>query len=214
MKQLFRYLLLPILGLGLTAVRSAEPSNVRISFVQPERFSDFRIQGRQEIVSAAIFRDDVSTYLSPIVAKRFPGCTLSLKFTNIDLAGRIATSHPLKLNNVRIDRNIAFPLRLYFDYQLSDSHGRTLAAGSKGLVDTDYLYRYNYYPNQTKTETLFYEKVTLYRWLSTVTPSGVNVDQTLNFLLPTKLIIRQLTKKSLSSPGNFALQSHRSPGPG
>ena len=151
MKQLFRYLLLPILGLGLTAVRSAEPSNVRISFVQPERFSDFRIQG---------------------------------------------------------------PLRLYFDYQLSDSHGRTLAAGSKGLVDTDYLYRYNYYPNQTKTETLFYEKVTLYRWLSTVTPSGVNVDQTLNFLLPTKLIIRQLTKKSLSSPGNFALQSHRSPGPG
>jgi hypothetical protein len=129
MKQLFRYLLLPILGLGLTAVRSAEPSNVRISFVQPERFSDFRIQGRQEIVSAAIFRDDVSTYLSPIVAKRFPGCTLSLKFTNIDLAGRIATSHPLKLNNVRIDRNVASPLRLYFDYQLSDSHGRTLAAG-------------------------------------------------------------------------------------
>jgi len=114
MKQLCCYLLLPILGLGLTAVLSAEPSNVRISFVRPERFSDFRIQGRQEIASAAIFRDNVSTYLSPVVAKRFPGCTLSLKFTNIDLAGRIATSVPLRLSNIRIDRNIASPLRLYF----------------------------------------------------------------------------------------------------
>jgi hypothetical protein len=178
MKQLFCYLLLAILGPGLTAALSAESSNVRISFVQPERFSDFRIQGRQEIASAAIFRDDVSTYLSPILAKRFPGCTLSLKFTNIDLAGRIATSIPLRLNNVRIDRNVASPLRLYFEYKLSDSHGRTLAAGSKGLVDTNYLYRYNYYPNLTRTETLFYEKATLYRWLRTVTPSGGNVDQT------------------------------------
>jgi len=120
----------------------------------------------------------VSTYLSPVVGKRFPGCTLSLKFTNIDLAGRIATSVPLRLSNIRIDRNIASPLRLYFEYKLSDSHGRTLAAGSKGLVDADYLYRYNYYPSQTKTETFFYEKVTLYRWLRTVTPSGRNVDQT------------------------------------
>jgi hypothetical protein len=172
MKQLFCWLLLPILGLGLTAVLSAEPSNVRISFVRPERFSDFRIQGRQEIASAAIFRDDVSTYLSPVVAKRFPDCTLSLKFTNIDLAGRIATSVPLRLNNIRIDRNVASPLRLYFEYKLSDSHGRTLAAGSKSLVDTDYLYRYSYYSNQTKSETLFYEKVTLYRWLGTVTPQA------------------------------------------
>jgi hypothetical protein len=137
MKQSFCYLWLPILGLGLTAVFSAEPSNVRISFLRPGTFSDFRIQGRQEIASAAIFRDDVATYLSPIVVKRFPGCTLSLKFTNIDLAGRIATSVPLRLSNIRIDRNLASPLRLYFDYKLSDSHGRSLAAGSKALVETD-----------------------------------------------------------------------------
>ena len=176
MKQSFCYLWLPILGLALTAVFSAEPSNVRISFLRPGTFSDFRIQGRQEIASAAIFRDDVATYLSPVVAKRFPGCTLSLKFTNIDLAGRIATSVPPRLSNIRIDRNLASPLRLYFGYKLSDSHGRTLAAGSKTLVETDYLYRYNYYPNQPKTETLFYEKAALYRWLGTVTPSGVNVD--------------------------------------
>jgi Protein of unknown function (DUF3016) len=172
MKKLLRYLLLPIFGLSLTAVFAAESSNVHISFVQPERFSDLRIQGRQEAPSAAIFRDEVSTYLSPIMAKRFPGCTLSLKFTDIDLAGRIATSKPRKLSNVRIDRNVASPLRMYFDYKLSDSNGKTLATGSKSLVDPDYLYRYTYYPNQSRSDTLFYEKVTLYRWLSTVAPSA------------------------------------------
>jgi hypothetical protein len=178
MKQLRCYLLLPILALGLTAILSAEPSNVRINFVQPGRFSDFRIQGRQETASAAIFRDEVSTYLSPLVARRFPGCTLSLKFTDIDLAGRIATSHPLKFNNLRIDRNVASPLRLYFDYKLSDSQGKTLTGGAKSLVDPDYLYRYSYYPNEVRNQILFYEKATLYRWFRTVTPSAVNRDQT------------------------------------
>jgi hypothetical protein len=175
MKGLLSALLLPLLSLGLTAALSAERDNVRINFVQPEKFSDFRVQGRQENVSAGIFRDEVSIYLSPFVAKRFPGSSLSLKFTDIDLAGRIDLSKTRKLSNVRIDRNIASPLRLYFDYALTDSHGKILASGSKSLVDADYLYRYNYYPNQTKGDTLFYEKATLNRWLGTVAPSGTNM---------------------------------------
>jgi hypothetical protein len=172
MKKLLSALLLPLVILSLTAALSAEPGNVRINFVQPENFSDFRIQGRQENVSAGIFRDQVSSYLSPIVAKRFPGDNLTLKFTDIDLAGRIDPSKTRKLSNVRIDRNIASPLRMYFDYTLTDSHGKILASGSQSLVDVDYLYRYNYYPNQTKSDTLFYEKATLNRWIGTLSLSG------------------------------------------
>jgi hypothetical protein len=152
--------------LGLATVFSAEPGNVRISFDHPRRFSDFRIQGRQEIDSAAIFRDEVSSYLSPLVAKRFPGSTLSLRFTDIDLAGRIDPYRIRRLNNVRIDRNIASPLRLYFSYTLANSRGEILASGSESLVDPEYLYRYTYYPNQTRSDTLFYEKATLNRWLA------------------------------------------------
>jgi hypothetical protein len=174
-KQLFYCLVLPILGLGLSTAFYAEAGNIRISFDHPEKFSDFRIQGRQENVSAGIFRDEVSSYLSPIVAKRFPGSTLSLKFTDIDLAGRIDLSRTRRLSNVRIDRNIASPLRFYFDYALSDSRGKIVASGSKSLVDPDYLYRYTYYPNQTRSDTLFYEKATLNRWLGTVVPSNTSV---------------------------------------
>jgi hypothetical protein len=175
LKQLFYSLVLPILSLGLTTAFHAAAGNVRISFDHPEKFSDFRIQGRQENVSAGIFRDEVSSYLSPIVAKRFPGSTLSLKFTDVDLAGRIDLSKTRRLSNVRIDRNIASPLRLYFEYALTDSRGKTLASGSKSLVDPDYLYRYNYSPNQTRSDTLFYEKATLNRWLGTLVSSSANV---------------------------------------
>jgi DUF3016 family protein len=174
-KRLPCCLLLSMLCLGWATAHSTEPSNVRISFVDPEKFSDFRIQGRQENVSAAIFRDEVTAYLSPYVAKRFPGAILSLNFTDIDLAGRLDPSRTRKLPNARIDRNIASPVRLYFDYRLTDSHRTILASGSKALVDSDYLYRYTYYPNQTRSDTLFYEKVTLSRWLATLSPSGSNV---------------------------------------
>ncbi len=173
MKKLFSALLL--FSVGLTTAFSKEPENVRINFVQPKNFSDFHIQGRLEEPSAGIFRDQISAYLSPIIAKRFPGDTLTLTFTNIDLAGRIDPSKTRKLSNVRIDRNVASPLRLYFDYALTDSHGNMLATGSKSLVDADYLYRYTYYPEQAKSATLFYEKVTLYRWIDTSNLSEAKV---------------------------------------
>jgi hypothetical protein len=69
----------------------------------------------------------------------------------------------------------ASPLRLYFDYTLTDSKARILASGSKALVDGNYLYRYIYYPNSARWGTLFYEQATLKRWLDYLTPSGSTV---------------------------------------
>jgi hypothetical protein len=81
-----------------------------------------------------------------------------------------------KFTNVRFDRNMgANPLRLYFDYTLTDSQGRILASGSKALVDGDYIQRYIYYPNSERWATLFYEKVSLRRWFDYLTPSGPTV---------------------------------------
>jgi hypothetical protein len=175
MKTLYSALFLSLISLGLTATLSAEPADVQVDFVKPENFTDFRIQGRQENVSAGIFRDQISAYLSPIVAKRFPGDSLKLKFTDIDLAGRIDLSRTRQLSNIRIDRNVASPLRLYFDFTLTDAKGKILASGSKSLVDPDYLYRYTYYSERARSATLFYEKATLNRWIDTLTLSKVKV---------------------------------------
>ena len=176
MRNIFYSLLVAIVSLGLSTADAAEPSNVRIDFVHPERFSDFSIQGRQEITSAPIFRDQVSSYLSRYVASRFPGATLTLRFTDIDLAGRLEPWRIRKFNDVRFDRTMgASPLRLYFDYTLTDSKGRILASGSRALVDGDYINRYVNYPNIEKSATLFYEKVTLKRWFDYLTPSGSSI---------------------------------------
>jgi Protein of unknown function (DUF3016) len=170
-----RLILLPLLLFGTFAALGSEPGNVRIEFVHPERFTDFKILGRQEIESAQIFRDEVSPYLSPVMAKRFPGATLFLKFTDINLAGRYELSRTRNFNNVRFDRDIASPLRLEFEYTLTDPKGKVLTSGPKSLVETDYLRRYINYPNSEKVSTLFYEKVTLSLWLRYLTPSSSNL---------------------------------------
>lgn len=172
MNLLHRLVLLPLLIFGTCAALGNESGNVRLEFVHPERFTDFRIQGRQEIESAQIFRDQVSPYLSPVVARRFPGVTLSLKFTDINLAGRLNTSDIRKFSNVRFEREGAHPLRLDFDYALADSRGRVLESGTKSLVDSDYLRRYVNYPISLRGSPLFYEEKTLSRWLNSETPTS------------------------------------------
>jgi len=175
MRKLVCAVFLPLLTFGLTVAFSSEPGSVQIDFVQPEKFSDFRIEGRQGNESARIFRDQVSTYLSPILAKRFPGDSLTLTFTDIDLAGRLDPSRTRRLSNARIDRNMASPLRMYFDFSLADPQGKIVAKGSTSVVDQDYLYRYTYYSGPDKNSTLFYEKAALNRWISTLRPSGPKV---------------------------------------
>jgi hypothetical protein len=174
MKTFFYSLAVPLISLALSTAHAAQPSNVEIGYVRPIRFTDFRIQGRNEIDSAKIFRDQISPSLSATTAERFPGAKLSLTFTDINLAGH-PSSRIRNLNNVRIDREGASPLRLEFQYKLADAKGRILTAGTKSLVDSDYLYNHVNYPNSDKITTLFYERTTLTRWLAGLTPSGASL---------------------------------------
>ena len=164
MRKFLNLLLVPMISLGLWTGYAAEPSNVRINFVHPEYFTDFRIQDRDERASAPIFRDEVSSYLSSTVAKRFPGKTLTLTFTDIDLAGRLG-NRP-KVNQVRFNREVGpSPIRMSFNYAVTDSKGAVVAGGSKALLSQDYLFDYSWYPPSLKTSTLFFEEATLRKWV-------------------------------------------------
>ena len=162
MNRFYVLLLAAVLSQGLSAAQATESSNVRIEFVHPERFTDFRIQDRDENASVPIFRSEVSTYLSPLVAKRFPGKTLTLRFTDIDLAGRLG-NRP-RFNQVRFNHQFGSPIRLSFDYTVTDSKGSVVEAGSKSLLAQDYLHDYVNYPQSLKSSTIFYEKATLLKW--------------------------------------------------
>jgi hypothetical protein len=57
----------------------------KISKDNPERFTDFRINNRDFQHSSTVFTRDVTSALKPVMARRFPGHTLNLRYTNIDL---------------------------------------------------------------------------------------------------------------------------------
>src|SRR5258707_9353466 len=51
---------------------AATPSNVIMTFVHPERLTDFRVQGRNEQDSAVKFAREMSSALAPTVARQAP----------------------------------------------------------------------------------------------------------------------------------------------
>jgi hypothetical protein len=117
-----------------TAIPSAPsvpsaPAVVTIDFVDPGRFTDFRINNQDFQRSSTVFTRDVTSALRPVMARRFPGHTLKLRYTNIDLAGR-RTPGPQGLRVVSATR----PPWLAFDYVLQNPSGRTIASGSRRLV--------------------------------------------------------------------------------
>ena len=105
------------------------PAVVTIDFVDPGRFTDFRVNNQDFQRSSTIFSRDVTSALRPVMARRFPGHTLKLRYTNIDLAGR-RTPGPQGLRVVSANT----PPWLAFDYVLQNPSGRTIASGSRRLV--------------------------------------------------------------------------------
>jgi DUF3016 family protein len=174
MRKLF-YLLLTIVSCGFSAAEAAEASNVRVEFTHPEYFTDFRIEGRNETASVPIFRDAVSSQLSPVVSKRFPGQTLVLRFTDIDLGGRLG-NRP-RSSDVRFYHQLGPPIRLSFDYSFLDSKGNLVAGGSKSLLEQDYLRDYVNLPQSLKSSPVFYDVASLTKWVRGLESSNARVAQ-------------------------------------
>ena len=172
MKGNVRWLTLLVLGAALSSVIAVERGNVRIDFVQPQRFTDFRIQGWDERGSAPIFASKISNYLAPIVARRFPGATLSLRFTDIRLAGRTEPWRGPQVYDKRFAVNMRYPMWLYFDYSLVDSRGNVLSQGSKNITEVDYIQRYVIWNYGTRS-TLFYEQMVLRDWVNRLQATSV-----------------------------------------
>jgi hypothetical protein len=146
---------------------AATSSSVIMTFVHPERFTDFRVQDRNEWDSAVKFAREMSSALAPTVAKQAPGCTLAFRFTDIDLGGRYERRLTRRFNDVRFYHNGREPVRFYFDYTLTDSRGRVLARGSDSATDVLYLGKYPSEPARLPFEEFFFEKQALMSWIGT-----------------------------------------------
>ena len=141
--------------------RGAGPSVVTIQFVNPGSFTDFSVQGRDLQNSVTVFTQQITRTLEPVMESRFPGCFLTLRFTDIDLAGR---RNSIGASSARVVRTRT-PTRFSFFYVLQNKSGGTIASGSERVVDTA---RLSLSGNPNQNRLLANESRTLRRWLQTL----------------------------------------------
>ena len=130
---------------------------IKVQYINPRSFTDFSIHDRNIQYSASLLTGEITRTLEPIMKSRFPGSTLTLQFTNIDLAG----SGSVGTKSVRIVRTHT-PARLSFNYLLADQSGRPLSSGSQSLVDNSNFGRTGY---TTRTGPVSTEIRMLQNWL-------------------------------------------------
>jgi Protein of unknown function (DUF3016) len=141
--------------------RSAAATVVAVQFVDPGRFTDFSVQGRDVRYSTSVFAQEVVRTLTPVMESRFSGYLLTLRFTDIDLAGHRSS---VGASSVRIVRSQT-PARLSFEYVLRDKSGSTVARGSQRLVDDA---RRTLSSNPGRSRSLSTESRMLQRWLQSL----------------------------------------------
>jgi len=162
-KHFSRHLIGVLLAVSAaSSALAASSSNVVMTYDHPERFTDFRVQDRNEWDSAAWFTRNMTEALAPTVAQQAPGCTLSFRFTDIDLGGRY---HRDRSNHVRVYDNGREPVRMYFHYTLTDPRGRVIASGSDSATDAVYLGKYPSEPSKFQFEEFYFERKTLMSWI-------------------------------------------------
>ena len=150
-----------VINIGCTTQsdRVAASSLVTIQYVDPGRFTDFSVHGRDVRYSASVFTQEVTRTLEPVMGRRFPGYLLTLRFTNIDLAGRRSSAGA---SSVRVVRNRT-PARLSFDYVLRNNSDRSVASGSQRLVDSAHTLS-----SRNRSGSLNNESRMLRRWLESL----------------------------------------------
>ncbi len=168
-----------LLAVTASSAWAASPANVVVTYAHPEKFSstssgyftDFVVQDRSERETAARFAREIPSKLGPTLAKVAPGCTLTFQFTDIDLGGRYQPGLGPNFRQIRFYKGFGRdPVRLYFNYTLTDPRGRGLMHGSSAATDASYV---GFSPNlaiediQLKYDEFYFEQELLKSWIRT-----------------------------------------------
>jgi DUF3016 family protein len=176
---LWRSLTLLLAVTASSSALAASPANIVITYDHPEKLSgtssghytDFVVQDRSERETAARFAREMPSKLGPTLAKVAPGCTLTFQFTDIDLGGRYEPRLGPNFRQIRFYKGLGRdPVRLYFNYTLTDPKGRVLLHGSSAATSAGYI---GFSPNLTvediqfKYDEFYFEQEILKSWIKT-----------------------------------------------
>lgn len=147
-------------GEGRTVARA------NVEFFEPQKFTDVR--------DTYMGDPDRTTYLEQIrhhlleQAKYYvpEGCTLSVTFTDIDMAGDFEPWHGPRWTDVRIVKDI-YPPRIDLTFRLTDAEGKVLKEGKRELRDLAFLMKIT---TAFRDDSVRHEKALLDDWLRSEFP--------------------------------------------
>ena len=149
-------LLLP--GCAAAALDPEHVSNISVTFVEPEKFTNVRRteweqNSRTLLAARAKFMQDTGEHTLP------PDMMLFIKVTDVKLAGDFEPWLGPPFNQTRIIKSV-YPPRIVLEFRLLDDRGRIVKQGKRYLTDVDYQRR----DAQLREEYLRYEKNMLRDW--------------------------------------------------
>jgi hypothetical protein len=151
-----------IAPLSAAAATRAE-SSVSVTFVNPEKFTENRLYGRQDRFNRIDYLARLKAYLikqGQAILK--PGQNLHVDITDIRLAGAYEPWRGPQWSYVRIMRDV-YPPQIDLDFKLVDQDAKVLREGKRVLRDPAYLN--NGSPSAGTGASLYYDKALLRRWL-------------------------------------------------
>ena len=146
-------------GCAASASQDEAVSRVSVSFVEPQKFTDSR---RIELAptSARVLRE-LEKFLIETGGRYLPPTTkLSIRVTDIDLAGDFELFRGPQADQVRITKGL-YPPRIMLEFEVIDGTAAVVRSGKRDLTDLNYQLR-NVYPRE---DYLRYEKDILRDWL-------------------------------------------------
>lgn len=148
-------------------------SRVIVEWIEPKTFRDVK----HPSMSSKRYREqvfsDLETFLASLGERLPDDQVLTIKVTNLDMAGTVETpsmagltrfsSHSFSaMNEYRIIRNIDIP-RITFSYQLMDNNKQIIQQEEVKLKDMSFLSRAH---SIRKNTSLRYEKAMISKWFS------------------------------------------------
>ncbi len=139
-EMIIKRICLVVVLLCLTTAMAAWAADVKIEWLEPEKYSDIRsgaenqkrFQDRVIAVLTGYFKDAAAAILPA-------DQTLYLKITDVDLAGDVDYFFFRSYEGVRVMRDIYFP-SIKFNYVLKDANGNVLKSGEENIKDMGYLF--------------------------------------------------------------------------
>jgi len=151
--------------LGVVSVFATAPAkNVRVEvlFDHPGKFTDVRDSQLGSDKGRDAYLEELKDYLQERAAHLLvEGQTLTVAFTDVDLAGEFEPWRGPNYGDIRVIKDI-YPPRLNFTYKVVDASGALVKEGQEKLRDTAFQSSTNPFNSQ---ESLHYEKALLDNWL-------------------------------------------------